>query len=656
MISVIIPTYNRASMLVRAVRSVLMQEGVDLELIVVDDGSTDNTESTLAAICDSRVRYHRLAVTSGVSAARNAGLRLARGELIAFLDSDDEFLPGKLAKQARLFSELSPQPGLIFTNYWEQSRERRLIFPMEIPSGYVTVGQKFPASLFNGPPSWMLSRACLEKVGLFDEVLRTLEDLDFFARAARQVPVYYYNEALQVIHVHNLPEGRVPSLFVEPTRQRILEKWLPQMSVDKKFLSDFYYVAGKDFLRVGQPRKALAWLNQAWSVDRFNTRVLRKLFQAWVDGWDLRWLRKTPAVTAPRSILIMNPYGIGDVIFSTPLIRNLHRIFPAAKIHYLCNKRTEPILRDNPLIDQMFIYERDAFLALKTKSVFAWAGNYLSFIKSIRRRKIDLAVDLSLNVFFGMVALAAGIPRRVGLDYKRRGLFLNKKLSIYGFDDKHVAEYYLDLLHILGQVPEKTQLEIYTNAQTRLWARECCRGFASGREAVIGVAPFGGETWGEKFYRKRWPAAKFAELIDALIQEKNAKVFLFGGSKDAAETEKIIANLRHPESCKILLNESLERVIALVDRCDLFISNDTGLLRFADAFGKKIIAFFGPVDERVYGMFPFVPQRHIYMTKPLPCRPCYFRFRLKDCERDNACLRDISTQEVMREVERLLRT
>jgi glycosyltransferase involved in cell wall biosynthesis len=102
-ISVIIPTYNRAHLVGRAIRSVLAQTFQDWELIVVDDGSSDNTEEVVCSFQDPRICYISHEVNRGGSAARNTGIKVARGEYVSFLDSDDEWLPEKLEKQLACF-------------------------------------------------------------------------------------------------------------------------------------------------------------------------------------------------------------------------------------------------------------------------------------------------------------------------------------------------------------------------------------------------------------------------------------------------------------------------------------------------------------------------------------------------------------------------
>src|SRR5690348_1065740 len=113
-VSVILPTYNRASLISRAIRSVLNQTFTDWELLIVDDGSTDATEQLIRSrSADSRIRYMKLPQNVGMCNARNHGIALARGEFIAFLDSDDEWLPTKLEKQLAVFRRDGPQTGLV---------------------------------------------------------------------------------------------------------------------------------------------------------------------------------------------------------------------------------------------------------------------------------------------------------------------------------------------------------------------------------------------------------------------------------------------------------------------------------------------------------------------------------------------------------------
>ena len=348
-----------------------------------------------------------------------------------------------------------------------------------------------------------------------------------------------------------------------------------------------------------------------------------------------------------RSFLVINTFGIGDMLFSTPLLRNLRDNFPKAKIYYLCNKKTAPLLKNHPLVHKIFVYERDDFVAEQKRSFFLAIIKYWRFISEIRSERIDCAIDLSLNVQFGFFAFLAGIKNRIGLDYKNRSKFLNKKFKIEGFTDKHAADYYLDVLKLIGLHVKKCALEIYSDLKSDRWADDFFgkNGIKDG-DLVIGVAPCGGDAFGKDNHLKRWPADKFSRLIDELVKAHKAKVFIFAGPKEKKDVEGIMSSLGTKVGVFEFSEESLERTVSLVKRCDLFISNDTGILRFADALGKRIVALYGPIDEKVYGFYPYRDDINVVIKKDLPCRPCYRNFRLNVCGRDRECLTSISVDEV----------
>jgi len=357
----------------------------------------------------------------------------------------------------------------------------------------------------------------------------------------------------------------------------------------------------------------------------------------------------------PDSFLIVNTFGIGDVLFSTPLIRNLAEHFPGARIYYLANRKTVPVLASHPVITKVFIYERDEFVAAQKRSLIAGFTRYRAFISEIRREKIDVCLDLSLNTPFGFFALLAGIPVRLGLDFKSRGRFLTKKIRIDGFTSKHVADYYLDVLKLLDIEPKPCPLEVYPSEPDRQKAREFLRSRSSPvRSPIIGIAPCGGDAFGKDAHIKRWPAEKFSLLIDRLARELNALVFIFAGPKEKQEVAAIIAPVKDKSRVYDFSDRSLSETIALVEQCGLFIGNDTGPLRFADALHKKLIALFGPVDEKVYGPYPSEPGRTVILTRDVPCRPCYQKFRLPVCVYDRRCLKDILVEEVLKASQRLL--
>ena len=194
-VSVVIPTYNRARCLAEAVDSVLAQEEAEVELIVVDDGSTDGTAHMLAGYGEA-IRVLRQE-NRGVSAARNAGIAAAQAELLAFLDSDDVWLPGKLRAQVDFFAA-RPEALICQTEeLWVKNGRRVNPGRRHRKRG----GMIFEASLelcLVSPSAVMIRRELFERVGRFDEGLPACEDYDLWLRVSRRFPVHLIEAALIV--------------------------------------------------------------------------------------------------------------------------------------------------------------------------------------------------------------------------------------------------------------------------------------------------------------------------------------------------------------------------------------------------------------------------------------------------------------------------
>jgi glycosyltransferase involved in cell wall biosynthesis len=195
-VSVIIPTCNRAEKVCRAIRSVLDQTFSDYEIIVIDDASADDTRNRLKEFGRSiKVIIHD--ETRGVSASRNSGIKQANGNYIAFLDSDDYWLPGKLETQIRFFRE-NPDALICQTNeIWV--RKGRRVNPAKKhmkPSGDIFVPSLNLCLV--SPSAVMMKRSLLDEVGLFDEEYPVCEDYDLWLRISCKYPVYLIDKDLLV--------------------------------------------------------------------------------------------------------------------------------------------------------------------------------------------------------------------------------------------------------------------------------------------------------------------------------------------------------------------------------------------------------------------------------------------------------------------------
>ncbi|WP_051882006.1 glycosyltransferase family 2 protein [Parvularcula oceani] len=186
LVSVVIPTHERPALTVRAVRSVLAQSHQNLEVLVVDDASTDDTVARVAAIGDARLRVLRQEVNRGVAAARNRGLREARGEFIALLDSDDTWLPRKIEAQLERFRRSGRRLGLVLTSVEERSGEDGAGRVRTPDAGGDLYRRLLCRNVLHGfPSSGLMRREIASMIGGFDESWPAIEDWDYVVRLSR---------------------------------------------------------------------------------------------------------------------------------------------------------------------------------------------------------------------------------------------------------------------------------------------------------------------------------------------------------------------------------------------------------------------------------------------------------------------------------------
>jgi glycosyltransferase involved in cell wall biosynthesis len=272
-VSVLVPTFNRANYLLEAVNSALTQSYTDLEVVIVDDGSTDNTAEVVRSIQDPRVRY-LYQQNRGVSAALNAAWRAAGGEYLALLGSDDVWLPDLLAELAPAL-DADPELGLIYAraqgmDAQGQPLPQMLGAPMKFP------GDTLKSLLYGDSVcglACLFRRECIDRVGGWDESLIANEDWDIWIRMAQHCRFSYRPEILARYRIHpqNLTGGRSEHyLQLVSDRVRVLDKFysrsqMPPEALDIKPIAfrNVYMDIAVRHLAVGRRRAAFAYAMRA---------------------------------------------------------------------------------------------------------------------------------------------------------------------------------------------------------------------------------------------------------------------------------------------------------------------------------------------------------------------------------------------------------
>jgi glycosyltransferase involved in cell wall biosynthesis len=206
LVSVVIPTFNRAELIGRAVKSVQAQIFSDLEIIVVDDASKDNTRDIVKALqqADERIVYLCHASNQGAQAARNTGIKAAKGEYIAFLDSDNEWLDEKLQSQMVLFSQKADSPGAVYCGYDIVSPNGNILTTFR-PLHCGLVYKQTLNEWLTDTSTLVVQKDILEKIHGFDENIRSYQEWDLCIRLARECEFNFVPDSLSIYHEHNLP-------------------------------------------------------------------------------------------------------------------------------------------------------------------------------------------------------------------------------------------------------------------------------------------------------------------------------------------------------------------------------------------------------------------------------------------------------------------
>ena len=308
-VSVIVPTHNAARYLPEAIDSVLGQTYRDFEIIVVDDGSTDDTQEVLARYGDQiRVVRQR---NQGSAAARNAGILAARGEFIAFLDADDLWLPQKLERQMPLFGE-RPEIGWVYSDYREfdeSGLRTRSFFEREglrpPPEGWVLLA--LARDCITWTTTVVIRASCFQEAGLFDGAFPRAQDYDMWLRLAARFPVACAEEVLALYrHYQAQVTSRTRPGLVQYHTWRVLHKFLlgdykrlpfetrrEARSIVRGCMAEYACRVGQVALVCGHRGAARRWLLRSAAADpRMPTWRFALLLDAILPSSLMRWLRR----------------------------------------------------------------------------------------------------------------------------------------------------------------------------------------------------------------------------------------------------------------------------------------------------------------------------------------------------------------------------
>ena len=336
-----------------------------------------------------------------------------------------------------------------------------------------------------------------------------------------------------------------------------------------------------------------------------------------------------------KKILIVAPNWIGDAVLSLPVVDGCAQFWPKAELTVLARAGVATLFEARESAVRLIGYQRG--------NGPHRIGNLLGLGWRLRRERFNLALLLPNSLSSAMVAWLAGVPERLGYSTDGRGWLLTQRLEDRRKErGLHQVDYYLGLIHSLGayQVDRIPQLKLRSKITDRAMALMEGLGIDK-NDLLIGVHP--GAAYGET---KRWFPERFAAVLERL-HRSGRRFLLLGGTGEEPLAEQISAEMDHPV-INLIGRTTVAEVLALIGRCSLFLSNDSGLMHVAAALNIPQVALFGSTDPQKTA--PLNNRAVVIHPEHVGCTPCFKR----SCPEDLECMKAITVEEVAVTAENLL--
>ncbi len=337
-----------------------------------------------------------------------------------------------------------------------------------------------------------------------------------------------------------------------------------------------------------------------------------------------------PPTRSYRRILAVKLADLGDLLTITPALQALRATHPAASIDLLVPPSSAYLLKGAPYLDNIITFDKFAFDSLRGMLNPGKVFGALRFLLRLRLSGYDaLAIFHHFTtewgtVKFAILSLASGAMSRAGLD-NGRGWFLTMQAIDRGFGAMHEAAYWLQVAALLGADPAGGwRPNIPLNESHRASAANLLREAGTNRASpLVAIHPGAGA-----YSRARiWPIERFAEVAKKLIKLHNASIIVLGGPDEVKAAATLQRQVSSPAVYNLAGSTSIHETAAIIERCSLFLGNDSGPMHIAAAVGTPVVAVFGPSNKEAWGPYtpPGEPSPHRVVARNLPCQPCFYR-------------------------------
>jgi lipopolysaccharide heptosyltransferase II len=370
--------------------------------------------------------------------------------------------------------------------------------------------------------------------------------------------------------------------------------------------------------------------------------MLLRLPFALLDGLRKPFVRH--AWHNPRSIAIIKPCCIGDLVMTTPLLEVIQRHYPNAHITYVAGSWSKVIAEHHPAVQ--------AVIDCGTVGIPGryHLSDYIQLARTLRRHHFDLAFVLDRSPMLTLLPWLANVPRRVGPDSLGRGFSLTDRVPVSTSRTQlqHQADIYLDLARALHIPIGHPRMRFVPTVAERA-------SIAPTQHTRVAVFPGGGSNPGMQLTAKRWSLDGYREIVRRLVHDLHLQVLLIGGKEDIALNQSLLAPLDVPPDSVLNLARQTQfgQTAAYLESCALFIGNDSSPMHLAAAVGTPVIAIFGPTSPQEYGPYPLDDPKHITIWRHPTSQPCFFLGKMQPCAHCT-CMSSVTVDDVWDAVQRLI--
>ncbi len=308
-----------------------------------------------------------------------------------------------------------------------------------------------------------------------------------------------------------------------------------------------------------------------------------------------------------KRLLIRSTNWIGDAVMTTPAVCAIRSNFPSAHVSMLAKPWVAPVFAHCPYVDEIIVYDANG----RHHGVVGT----VRLAKDLRAYRFDAAILLQNAIEAALIAFMAGIPNRIGFDTDARRMLLTHPVHCTkAIKSIHQTGYYLKMLEGSGLVAGKQTLELSVGTENRHRAGRILSAHGiTPVVRVVGLNP--SATFGPA---KQWFPERYAALGDRLNKDLDATVLIFGGPSDR-ELGRTISRMMAAPSIDLSGRTTLDEAMALIDRCDVFVTNDSGLMHVAAALNTPLVAIFGSTNSTTTS--PYSDTSRIVRV-PIECSPC----------------------------------